>query len=89
LLVVFFLDLLFQIICFEIFCFSFLIHQICRLFDFAMDDVDVCIIESIGRVFEDIYIIRTLETFSHVQRSGLDVESVHLKTYNVADLEVT
>jgi hypothetical protein len=54
-----------------------------------MDDVDVCIIESIGRVFEDIYIIRTLETFSHVQRSGLDVESVHLKTYNVADLEVT
>ncbi len=31
----------------------------CRLFDFAMDETYVCIIESIGRVFEDIYTIRT------------------------------
>ncbi len=60
----------------------------CRLFDFAMDETNVYIIESIGRVFEDIYTINTLEIFNHVQGSGLDVESVHLKTFNVVDLEV-
>lgn len=60
----------------------------CKLFDFAMDETYVCIIESIGRVFEDIYTIRTLKIFSHVYGNGLDVESVHLKTFNVANLEV-
>jgi hypothetical protein len=60
----------------------------CRLFDFAMDETNVCVIEFIGRVFKDIYTIKTLEIFNHVQGNGLDVESVHLNFFNVVDLEV-
>jgi hypothetical protein len=56
---------------------------------FAMDEEYVCIMESIGGVEKNNYIIRTARTFNHVQCNMSNVESVHVQPFIVANLEVT
>ncbi len=49
----------------------------------------MCIIESIGGVEKNNYIIKTARTFNYVQCNMSNVESVHVQPSIVEDLEVT